>query len=66
VSAVPRDRTLVILWIDDDEAPPTFLMTVGAKDGTSLYFDQHVLPLSSVRGVGVQTAASPSIAWTAL
>ncbi len=59
VSAAPRDGTPIILWIDDDEAPPVFLMTVGvweeepiggvsywrvfgAKDSTSVYFDQHV------------------------
>ncbi len=30
VSAAPRDGTLVILWLDDDEAPPNLLVTVGA------------------------------------
>ena len=69
VSAAPRDGTPVILWIDDDEAPPAFLVTVGAweedptagvsywrvfgaKDGTSMYFDQHVqgwMPLPTPR-----------------
>ncbi len=69
VSAAPRDGTPVILWIDDDEAPPSFPVTVGAweedstgrvsywrlfgpKDGTSVYFDQHVqgwMPLPTPR-----------------
>ncbi len=30
VSAAPRDGTLVILWLDDDESPPNLLVTVGA------------------------------------
>jgi len=30
VSTAPRDGTPVILWIDDDEAPPVFLVTVEA------------------------------------
>jgi hypothetical protein len=30
VSAAPRDGTPVILWLDDDEAPPAFAVTVGA------------------------------------
>lgn len=30
VSAAPRDGTPIILWIDDDEAPPAFPGTVGA------------------------------------
>ncbi len=69
VSAAPRDGTPIIPWIDDDEAPPAFLVTVGAweqdpvggvsywrvfgaKDGTSMYFDQHVqgwMPLPTPR-----------------
>ena len=30
VSATPRDGSPVILWIDDNEAPPTFPVTVGS------------------------------------
>ena len=29
VSAAPRDGTPVILWIADNEAPPTYPVTVG-------------------------------------
>jgi hypothetical protein len=29
VSAAPRDGSPVILWIDDDEAPPAFPVTAG-------------------------------------
>ncbi len=36
VSAAPRDGTPVILWIDDDEAPPAFLVTVGAWEEDSI------------------------------
>jgi hypothetical protein len=32
VSAASRDGTPVILWIDDDEAPPVFLVTVGTLE----------------------------------
>jgi hypothetical protein len=58
VSAAPRDGSPVLLWIQDDEAPPDFPVTVGfwetdtifevgfwrvfSAHGPSTYFDQHV------------------------
>jgi hypothetical protein len=30
VSAAPRDGSPIILWIEDDEAPATFPVTVGS------------------------------------
>jgi hypothetical protein len=50
----PRDGTPVILWIEDDEAPPTYPVTddmtgrshwrvFGARYGTHTYFDQHIV-----------------------
>lgn len=29
VSAAPRDGSPVLLWVEDDETPPTFPVTVG-------------------------------------
>jgi hypothetical protein len=46
VSAAPRDGSPVLLWIQDDEDPPDFPVTVGFWEtntrGSSTYFDQHV------------------------
>ncbi|MET0531199.1 MAG: hypothetical protein ABW003_23175 [Microvirga sp.] len=56
----PRDGTPVILWIEDEAAPPIYPVTVGvwelddmrgrshwrvfgARYGTHIYFDQHVV-----------------------
>ena len=69
VRLASRDGAPVILWIEDEEAPPTYPVTVGvweaddmtgasywrvfgARYGTHLYFDQHVVgwrPLPRVR-----------------
>jgi hypothetical protein len=58
VSAAPRDGSPILLWIQDDEAPPDFPVTVGVWEtdtifevgfwrvfsarAPSTYFDQHV------------------------
>jgi hypothetical protein len=58
VSAAPRDGSPILLWIQDDEAPPDFPVTVGfwetdtifevgfwrvfSAGSPSTYFDQHV------------------------
>jgi hypothetical protein len=67
VSAAPRDGSPILLWIQDDEDPPNFPVTVGfweantifeigiwrvfSASGSSTYFDQHVR--------GWKPAASP-------
>lgn len=60
VRLAPQEGTPVILRIEDEEAPPTYPVTVGvwgtdnmtgasywrvfgARYGTHLYFDQHVV-----------------------
>ncbi|EIM26864.1 hypothetical protein [Microvirga lotononidis] len=58
VSAAPRDGSPVLLWIQDDDSPPDFPVTVGfwetdeifgvsfwrvfSAHGSSTDFDQHV------------------------
>ena len=58
VSAAPRDGSPILLWIQDDEDPPDFPVTVGfwetntvfevgswrvfSASGSSTYFDQSV------------------------
>jgi hypothetical protein len=41
VSAAPRDGSPILLWIQDDEAPPDFPVTVGFWETDNIFELEH-------------------------